>query len=124
MKAHDTEDAFTIERHGEVTLIVASAALETMEPALVESASALMLEPIRRQQSPLVVIDIDNLKYFGSTFVTLLVRCWKLATDKGGQMALAGASAQARDLLKLTSLDIVLPIYANRREAMDALSAD
>jgi anti-sigma B factor antagonist len=124
MKAHGTEDAFTIERHGEITLIVASSALETMEPALVESASALMLEPIRRQKSPLVVIDIDKVKYFGSTFLALLIRCWKLANDKGGQMALAGASVQARDLLRMTSLDIVLPIYADRREAMDALSAD
>jgi anti-anti-sigma factor len=124
MMAHDTENAFTIERHGEITLIAALPALEFMEPALVESAAALMLEPLRRQKNPLIVVDLSEVKSFGSTFLALLLRCWKLANSNGGQMALAGASAQARELLRMTKLDIVLPIYADRREAMDALSGD
>jgi anti-anti-sigma factor len=83
-----------------------------------------MLDPLRRQNAPLIVVDLTDVKSFGSTFLALLIRCWKLANDKGGQMALAGASAEARHLLRMTSLDIVLPIYADRREAMDALLAD
>ena len=124
MTTHGTENAFTIERHGEVTLIVATSALEFMEPTLVDSASALMLEPLRKQNAPLIVVDLAQVNSFGSTFLALLIRCWKLTNDKGGQMALAGASVQARELLRMTSLDIVLPIYADRREAMDALLAD
>jgi anti-sigma B factor antagonist len=39
-------------------------------------------------------------------------------------MALAGVSARAKELLRLTSLDMVWPIYASRQEAMEALLAD
>jgi len=120
----DYQDAFTIERHGDITLIEAAPALEHMEPNLVDGAAALLLEPLRRQENPLVVVDLGRIASFGSTFLALLIRCWKLATVKGGSMAVAAPSAQARELLRLTSLDTVWPIYETRREAMDALLID
>jgi hypothetical protein len=43
---------------------------------------------------------------------------------KGGMMALSGASPRVRDLLRITSLDVVWPIYATRREAMESLLTD
>jgi anti-sigma B factor antagonist len=124
MTAPSTQDAFTIEAHGDITVIEVSPALESMEPALVEGAAAFMLEPLRRQQSPLVIVDLSKVKTFGSTFLALLIRCWKLASGKSGQLVVCGASEQSRELLRITSLDIVLPIYANRREAMESLLAD
>ena len=39
-------------------------------------------------------------------------------------MVLAGVSERARELLRLTSLDTVWPLYASRLEAMEALLAD
>ena len=117
-------DAFTIEQHGEIMVIEASPALETMSPTLIEGASALLLEPIRRQQVPLLVVDLSQVKAFGSTFLALLIRCWKLAVSKGGMMVVSGVSAQVRDLLRITSLDVVWPIYSDRREAMESLLAD
>jgi anti-sigma B factor antagonist len=120
----NSQDAFTIERHGELTLIAATPALETLEFGLEEQAAALIMEPFRHQENPLVVFDLSQVDYFGSMFLALLLRCWKLVQARGGMMALAGVSAHAKELLRLTSLDIVWPIYANRREAMDALLAD
>jgi anti-sigma B factor antagonist len=124
MNAPRSEDAFTIERHGEVTLIAASRALEAMDPTLIDGAAALMLEPLRMQEMPLVVIDLSGIEFFGSAFLALLIRCWKLATVRGGLMVLAGASERSRDLLRITSLDMVWPIYDDRRAAIDSLLAD
>jgi anti-anti-sigma factor len=124
MSIPSSHDAFTIERHGEITLIEASPALEGMDPSLVESAAALLLEPIRHEEEPLVLIDLSRVKYFGSTFLALLIRCWKLVSSKGGLMVVSGASEEAKELLRVTSLDIVWPIYANRFEAMESLLAD
>ena len=67
---------------------------------------------------PLVVVDLERVDYFGSSFLSLLLRCWKPVLVKGGQMVLAGVSDRARELLRITSLDIVWPIYADRAEAM------
>jgi anti-sigma B factor antagonist len=118
------QDAFTIERHGDVVVIDAAPALERMEPALVDGAAALLLEPLRHHDGLLILVDLSRIDYFGSAFLALLIRCWKLTQIKGGMMVLAGASERARDLLRITSLDVVWPIYATRREALESLLAD
>ncbi len=71
-----------------------------------------------------MVFDLSLVDYFGSMFLAMLLRCWKLVQARGGMMALAGVSARAKELLRLTSLDMVWPIYASRQEAMEALLAD
>lgn len=124
MNSSKSPDVFTIERHGELTLIKATPALETLEFGLEELAAELIIEPLRRQDAPLVLFDLSEVNYFGSMFLALLLRCWKVVQAKGGMMALAGVSEHARELLRLTSLDIVWPMYADRREAMEALLAD
>lgn len=124
MTTPHNQDAFTIERHGELTLITATPKLEDLSFELEEEAATLIMEPFRHQENPLVVFDLSRVDYFGSMFLALLLRCWKLVQARGGMMALAGVSPRAKELLRMTSLDIVWPIYASRREAMEALLAD
>jgi len=118
------QDIFTIEHIGGITVIEPSPALEHMDPAMVDGAAAMLLEPLRRDPNPLVVVDLARVDYFGSSFLALLIRCWKMATVKGGMMALSGVSPRARELLRMTSLDVVWPLYADRLEAMEALLSD
>jgi anti-sigma B factor antagonist len=61
---------------------------------------------------------------FGSMFLALLIRCWKLAMSQGGTMALSGVTDRTRELLRVTALDMVWPMYESRREAMEALLLD
>jgi anti-anti-sigma factor len=119
-----SENAFTIERVGGVTVIVAAPALERMEPTLVDGASALMLEPIRAEANPLVLFDLERIHSFGSAFLALMLRCWRQVQSVGGVMAVSGASETVRDLLRITALDTVWPIYDNRPEALAALLSD
>lgn len=120
----DSQDVFTIERHGDVTLIAATPALETLDSGLEEYAADLIMNPLRNQDNPLVVFDLSQVNYFGSMFLAVLLRCWKLSMAQGGMMVLSGVSEHARELLRITSLDMVWPIYSTRREAMEALLAD
>ena len=125
MNAPKSQDAITIEHHGEVTLITATPALESLEFGLEKQVADLVMEPIRRQdEPPLLIFDLSRVDYFGSMFLALLLRCWKLTLARGGMMVLAGVSERARELLRLTSLDTVWPLYASRLEAMEALLAD
>jgi len=125
MNAQDAgQDLFTIERHGEITVIVASPALERLDPTLIDQAAELLLEPLRAEADPLLVVDLGAVDYFGSIFLALLIRCWKQATEKGGLMVLACVSERAKELLRVTSLDMIWPMYATRVEAFDALLSD
>jgi anti-sigma B factor antagonist len=117
-------DAFTIERHGEVITIKTSSMLETLEPSLLEGAAALLIDSLHNEVNPQIIVDLSPLDYFGSSFLALLIRCWKLTQAKNGTMVLAGVSNRARDLLHMTSLDMVWPIYGTVREAIDALQSD
>jgi anti-anti-sigma factor len=124
IKSKNSEDAFTIERHGEVTVITATPALERLEFRLEEQAADLILKPLRRQENPLVLFDLSQVDYFGSMFLALLIRCWKLVMSLGGSMALSGVTPRTRELLRVTALDIVWPIYETRKEAMSAFELD
>jgi anti-anti-sigma factor len=118
------DQALTIERHGDLTVITASEELERIEFGLEETVSELILKPLRRQENPLIVFDLSEVEYFGSMFLALLIRCWKLALSQGGTMALSGVSERSRELLRITALDMVWPIYQTKREAIEALELD
>ena len=121
MQPSESADAFTIERHGDLTIISATPVLERMDNEYGKQVSDLVLQPVREQTDPQVVFDLSQVDYFGSMFIGLLLSCWKLTTSKGGSMVLSGVSARAKELLRITSLDMVWPMYGSRREAIDAL---
>jgi anti-anti-sigma factor len=124
MTNSEPQDAFTIERRGELTVVSATPALERIAVGLEEQAAELIFDPIRHVAEPLIVFDLSKVDYFGSVFLGVLLRCWKLVQAKGGTMALSCVSDRAKELLHLTSLDFVWPIYATRREAVEALLSD
>ena len=119
-----TDEAFTIERHGDLTVITATRSLEAIEFGLEEQVADLVLKPLRRQENPLIVFDLSQVDNFGSMFLALLIRCWKLALSQGGTMALSGVTDRTRELLRVTALDMVWPMYESKREAMEALLLD
>ena len=117
-------DAFTFERHGDLTIITATEAIERIDFGLEEQVADMILKPLRRQENPLIVFDLSRVDNFGSMFLALLIRCWRLALSQGGSMALSGVTERTRELLRVTALDTVWPIYDTKREAMDALLLD
>jgi anti-anti-sigma factor len=119
-----TGEAFTFERHGDLTIITATEAIERIDFGLEEQVADMILKPLRRQENPLIVFDLSRVENFGSMFLALLIRCWRLALSQGGSMALSGVTERTRELLRVTALDTVWPIYDTKREAMDALLLD
>jgi len=123
-KSSASDEGFTIERHGDLTVITVTEAVERIDFGLEEQVSELILRPLRRQDNPSVVFDLSRAESFGSMFLALMIRCWKLALSQGGTMALCGVSDRTRELLRVTALDMVWPIYDSRQEAMEALQLD
>jgi anti-anti-sigma factor len=115
------DDAFTNEQRGDLTVITATKELEQIEFGLEELVSDLILKSLRRQKNPSIVFDLSRVDFFGSMFLALLIRCWKLALAQGGTMALSGVNDKTRELLRVTSLDMVWPMYGSKREAIEAL---
>jgi len=74
-----------------LTIITATRSLEAIEFGLEEQVADMVLKPLRGQENPLIVFDLSQADNFGSMFLALLIRCWKLAFVAGGTMALSGS---------------------------------
>lgn len=124
MSTVETTDAFTIERRGEIMIVTATPSLESVGAGIEDLAARFIIEPLRGEVEPVVLFDLGQVEYFGSVFLAVMIRCWRTVLAQSGTMALCGVSAHARELLHVTSLDQSWPLYADRREAIEALQAD
>jgi anti-anti-sigma factor len=111
-----------IERHGDVAIIVPASEVENMQWELIEQAADIVLSPLKSEPASGVIVDLSQVAYFGSVFLSLLLRCHKLVKQQGGEVVLCGASERAKELLRLTALDTLWAIYDNREQALEALS--
>ncbi len=118
----DSVKSFRIERHGELVIINPSAEVESMDESLIQEAAAVVLAPLKEEPPGGIVMDLSRVNYFGSVFLSFLLRCHMLAKKHGCEMVLAGASERTRELLHLTNLDTLWAIYNTRAEALDALA--
>ncbi|MBI3410959.1 MAG: STAS domain-containing protein [Planctomycetes bacterium] len=120
----DLGQDFRIERHGEIAVVTPSAKVEEMHETLIEQAARMVVQALREDPPAGIVVDLSQVNYFGSVFVSFLLRCHALAKKNGTEIVLAGASDPARELLHLLDLETLWALYTNRQEAIEALSSD
>lgn len=84
----------------------------------------LLAEICDKADPPLVVLDLSNTTFFGSSFIELMFRMWnRLQARPGGGFAICGLTSYCLEVLKITHLDTLWRLYPNREEAVEALSA-
>lgn len=118
----DTSQSFRVERHGDIAVIIPSPEVESMEESLIQQAAQMVLAPLKADPPAGLIIDLSRVNYFGSVFLSFLLRCHKLAKERGSDIVLAGTSDRTRELLRLTALDTLWAIYGTREEAMAVLA--
>lgn len=114
--------SFRVERHGDIAVVTPSPEVESMNETLIQQATQLVMSPLREDPPAGVVIDLSQVKFFGSVFLSFLLRCHMLAKKRGSEMVLAGCSERTRELLHLTALDTLWALYTTRDEALQALA--
>jgi anti-anti-sigma factor len=116
-----SSDDFRLEWHGNTMVITPASNVEAMNWELIEQAAEIVMAPLKKHESPMVVVDLSEVNYFGSVFLALLLRCHTAVKNRGGELVICGASKMARELLKITALDTLWAIYDSREEALDAV---
>ncbi len=102
MTAETSQDqSFRIERHGEIAVVVPSPKVEEMHETLIAQAAKMVVNSLKEDPPAGIVIDLGQVNYVGSVFVSFLLRCHMLAKKQGSEIVLAGASDPARELLHL-----------------------
>lgn len=117
-----SSESFQIDRHGEIAVVTPSAKVEEMHETLIEQAARMVIQSLRENPPDGIVVDLSQVNYFGSVFVSFLLRLHSLAKKHGTEIVLAGASDPARELLNLLDLKTLWALYDSRQQALDALS--
>ena len=109
---------FIKEISGDVTIIK----LALVEASLNESdeLKAFIYENCA-EESPKMVIDMNNVLYMDSSFIGALVAGLKKVLSRNGEIALANISDDVMALFEMTRLDKVFKIYDNTEEAVNSL---
>lgn len=113
---------FQLKRHGDVAVIVPSPEVEQLPENVILTAAQLILAPLKDDPPSNLIVDLSGVRYFGSAFITFLLRCHLLVKQRGSELVLAGVSDRIRELLRTTALDTLWALYETRQEALDALS--
>ena len=114
---------FRVERHGDIAVIIPASEVESMPESLITQAAELVLAPLRQDPPAGLVIDLSQVKFFGSVFISFLLKCHMLVKKHGSEVVLAGTSDRIRELLHLTALDTLWAIYDKRSQAVESLAS-
>lgn len=114
---------FRVERHGDIAVIIPASEVESMPESLITQAAELVLAPLRQDPPAGLVIDLSQVKFFGSVFISFLLKCHMLVKKHGSEVVLAGTSDRIRELLHLTALDTLWAIYDTRGQAVESLAS-
>ncbi|MSR56232.1 MAG: anti-sigma factor antagonist [Planctomycetaceae bacterium] len=115
-------DDFQIEWHGNCVVVIPAKNAEDLRWELIDQAAEVVMAPLKKTAMPIIVFDLSAIKYFGSVFLSLLLKCHKAVRTRGGKLVLCGSSDMARELLGVTALDTLWAVYDTRQEALEALA--
>jgi anti-anti-sigma factor len=116
-----SKQSFRIERHGDIAVIIPSPEVENMHETLIMQAAQMVTAPLQADPPAGLIIDLAEVKYFGSVFLSFLLRCHVWAKKNGIEMVIAGVSDRIHELLHLTNLDTLWALYDTRAQALEAL---
>ncbi len=104
---------------GNVTIISIEGVIRLGESA---RAFSTYLEELLKEGVPTVLIDLSAIDHVDSTGLGELVGYLQRFTEEGRRLALLNPHRRILNLLKLTRLDDVFPIFDDRAKAVAELS--
>jgi anti-sigma B factor antagonist len=114
---------FTRESHGNILVLSSMINLGNLQEAEIVQDVAELLELVNQPGSvPLnLIIDLADGEYLGTALLGAIVRLWKRVAQRGGRLALCHVSANIVQILRVTKLHAIWPIYGTRDEALSAI---
>ena len=78
-------------------------------------------EALSKSPDQKVVVDCHEVPYLDSTALNFLVGLYTTVTKSGGRLAVCGVNARMSEVLRITHLDEIIPVYTDRATAMAAV---
>src|SRR6188508_1389791 len=113
----------TVDRR--VTVIGLGPGFGSVEEQMLDAGlRTTLLEVAEEADPPLVVLDLSNTTFFGSSFIEILFRLWnRLQGKPGGSFAICGLTSYCVEVLRVTHLDTLWKLYPTRDEAVRSMTS-
>jgi anti-sigma B factor antagonist len=121
MAMSEPTKVFEVEREGPTLVVTALTNLRESDYSKIEAGATDILNLIGSGTIKNVIVDFHKTDYYGSTALGFFVRLWKRIRECNGRMAFCAVSDHEKEILKVTNLDGLWPIYASREEALKAV---
>jgi anti-anti-sigma factor len=112
---------FAVELVGGTLIVTAADGLGEFAFREIEAGGSAVLARLGRGAARNVVVDLRRADYCGSTALGFFARLWKRVRECNGRMALCGVSDNVREILAVTRLCDVWPVYPSKEEALGAV---
>jgi anti-sigma B factor antagonist len=116
-------EAFTLSWEGSIAILTLLPPVDRLSETSLSVLAQRVLGPLEQNPPTGLILDLSRMDYINSTLLSFLLRCHKRVKDHRGEVVVTGASERVRELLILTSLDMVWPLYETRQKALAALQA-
>jgi anti-anti-sigma factor len=109
------------ETHGDTLVVVTSGDLGEFQFHEIEREAEPILRRMGSGEVQHVVIDMEASGYCGSATLAFFLKLWMRVREQHGRLALCGVSPVVRDILAITRMDTIWPVYPTRAEALAAV---
>ncbi len=114
----DEKQTVEITVNEDVTVVAfTSACISGVEE--VQAASEKVTRFISENYPKKIVIDFQQVKFFTSQTLGLLMDIWRRLKDYNGRVVISGINPQLHRVFKITNLDKIFEFYPDRRSALE-----
>jgi anti-anti-sigma factor len=89
---------------------------------VVNNEVAKVLEVAKSSRVKHLIIDLGRANYFGSVMIGEFMRLGVAVRERGGRIALSGASADMQDVLRIMKLDTMWEVFPRQEDAVRAIA--
>lgn len=114
-------DELTIVREREVSIVGLEESYGSAEAVQLQDVKTALMKLAEEVVPALVAIDMAHTRFFGSGLVGLLFQFQKEIDQRGGRVAICSANADCEQVLRTLRIDLLVPLYPTRVEAVAAL---
>jgi anti-sigma B factor antagonist len=114
---------FEIERCGETIIVVPTVDLREFDFQRIEDGAGQILHLLNGTGVKNIVLDFSKTDYYGSTALGFFVKLWKKVRQQNGRMSFCNISEHETEILRITHLDHLWPVFSERHDAVEAVKS-
>jgi len=111
-----------IQKDGDVTVVTFRPDCTRITEDCIPETLQLMLAAVEGSQ-PRMLIDLSHVEFFGSSFIEVLFRVWNRIQQAQGRFALCSLTPNCVEVIEVTNLDRLWPMFPTREAGLQALQA-